>query len=311
MNDLFYLIEDIILLILGMIEQPIFILFMLFVLFCSSVISFTVWLLGRFGQMKMLKNLGYKSPFHAFIPYAAAYSFGWLASQYDNGKKAKKHSKLYLVAKLLILFTSAMTAVFAVGFLAVIEMNRYSNDNTAAYIFFFLMMGTIFLCALLKAVTFVYNYVLSYNVFMIFANKSGKLLIALCLISRFLLNTEITPAFYFFLRKKYPTVLRSDCPMYSFYAQGEKKDAPVPQYQGYNPQYGAMGQYQGQYQGHFNPPPMPYYQRSGANLYPPPAVNCSNGVQEAPPPPPQAPEINHKLYVNAQSVFDDYIGSEG
>ncbi len=226
-------------------------------------IALALWAIGRVGQMQMLKTLGYAHPIYAWFPFTSQYSLGWMAEQLENGKKPKKHSKLYLlltIAFTVVIFLLIVVMVVMVVVATGMEVNSTYSDmpESADTVMMPFMIVMLLLLLPFMAVTYavaIYGFVLNHMVYKIFDPEKATLYTVLSIAGVMVLSIDITSVLYFILRKKTPQNLRTSCPVYEQYKPAEVPPAPYaydpnmqygtqPQY-GYDPnmQYGTQPQY--------------------------------------------------------------------
>ena len=101
-----------------------------YVLVCGTVISLTVsWALGAyflqgFGMREMLRTLGFKKSWYAFVPFCNIYALGYIADRYDDRKGRTKYAKRLLA---LMLTTIVLSVVLMISMLVIGVVSRMTG----------------------------------------------------------------------------------------------------------------------------------------------------------------------------------------
>ncbi len=117
--------------------EDVIILIVLFV-FAFAIASVPLmisYILGSIGKMRLLRSLGYKKPFIAFIPFARNYALGWMAQQLETGRKEKKHGLLYTVISALASVTMALYYVlyFSLMIFSLVTSSALAADDSMPF----------------------------------------------------------------------------------------------------------------------------------------------------------------------------------
>ncbi len=173
-------------------------------------VSIAFWLLQSIGIYKMGKNMGFTSPWLAFIPFANHYTFGKIAEKYikNDGRPSAKFSKILLwfsvgvVAAVFVFMIFAIVSI-VVQFINIPDLDALTyNEDMAVMvglkIFLILLIGYFVLWGVAVAFNVVY-YVALWRVFAIYDNKNATLYLVLSIFFPFLY-----PIFLFILRNRQP-----------------------------------------------------------------------------------------------------------
>ena len=97
---------------------------LVYLIICTHVGSLTValslgaYLLQGFGMQKMLRTLGFKKSWYAFVPICNSYALGYIADRYDEQNGKTKYAKR-LLGLSIALFALALVTVISIAFLEV------------------------------------------------------------------------------------------------------------------------------------------------------------------------------------------------
>ena len=203
--------------------QLFFVIFFFGVWSGAMGIAVVSYVFQSLGLMKMLKSVGYKRPWFAWIPLVNALAIGDLADCYDNGKPSKK------LGKKLLFFSIALIAValvysFVSGFTAILTPalgtggDIFAGELNFSMIIAFVIEAFRDIVAIAMIAIAVPNAIFTYQaywgIFRIFNPSASVIYI---LLSVFV--SEAMPFIFFFdLAKKEPQNLR-----------GAKTDEPAPE----------------------------------------------------------------------------------
>jgi len=174
-----------------------FIYFFIYMLALALVVA--IYVLQGLGLMNMLRAVGYKKPWFAWVPVVNALAIGDLADLYDNGKPKKGFGKklMALMIAELAVFVLIIVLAFVVGVLTA----ACAGDGVFVVIVF-LVLAYLALFGIMIPYS-IYYYMSLWNIYCIFAPSSSVILL---LLSIFV--SDATPIAIFALRNKTPQNLR-------------------------------------------------------------------------------------------------------
>lgn len=155
-----------------------------YLIICTHVGSLTValslgaYLLQGFGMQGMLRSLGFKKSYYAFLPICNAYALGYIADRNDDQNGKTKYAKRLLGLSITVLVL-ALVIVLSIAFLAL--ASALTGRSSALEIP--LVMETILVVNVaLAVVCIVYTvwfYMALWRVFGLFARKYAVLFLLL------------------------------------------------------------------------------------------------------------------------------------
>lgn len=170
------------------------------------VMGFAVvmYVLQSLGFMSLLKKVGYKRPWFAWVPIVEAKAIGELADKYDDGKPSKNLGKKLFGMNIAIF---ASTFVFFIMAIVLAIMSAISPDTEALFMGIAAIAFLVFWVAMMivSIVYTVYYYIAIWRIFRIFAPKAATIFI---LVSIFVSGS--LPLIVFLMRDQEPKNLVSE-----------------------------------------------------------------------------------------------------
>lgn len=155
-----------------------------YLLTCLAVFvgAVAVYIFIGLGISGMLKKLGYKKTWMAFVPFCQTWALGYIAEQYDNGKPKKKFSKILLSLHIVNVAVSWLSGVFlgvAIPILMQLESALDPSAAVTAVVPGLLIIFTLLVVSVLSIVYAVILYIALYYIYKMFAPKNAVLFIIL------------------------------------------------------------------------------------------------------------------------------------
>ena len=178
-------------------------LFIAFLYLPIIALSVAMYILQSLGLMSMLRSVGYKKPWFAWVPILNARACGDLADFYDNGKPSRNLGKKLMTLTIVITALSVgFGFIYLFAVIAALGGGYGSIYSIFASLFFLLVL---YYCAwiAIAVIYTIYYYKAVWSILRIFAPSASVGLLMLCIFV-----TEAFPFVIFALRNKEPQNLR-------------------------------------------------------------------------------------------------------
>ncbi len=178
-------------------------------MFVAIAVSVAAYVFQALGVKAMLKSVGFKRAWYAFVPFCNSYAIGYLADQYDDGKAKTNYASKLLKLCIIVLILGEIFLSF--WFLMIILRFVMAPGSM------FVMYGAIIAIALsyiaMMVVSIIYSVKLTmafWRIYRVFAPEQSVLFL---LLSIFVSATPIT---FFIIRNREPQNLRTEeAPVYT------------------------------------------------------------------------------------------------
>ena len=167
----------------------------------TSIFALAVYIIQSLSITKMLKSVGHKHPWFAWIPVLNNRAIGDLADCYDNGKPSKHlGKKLFTIAvvEIILAFVTVCTAVIP----AIIVMFGY--QAYLALLLCVVIIAEALAMLVLIIPYYVYMYDSTWRIYRIFAPSASVLLLLLTVFFG-----DIRAFIFLFISRKAPQNLRA------------------------------------------------------------------------------------------------------
>ncbi len=154
------------------------------------------------GVMGMLRKLGFKKTWYAFVPFCNAYALGYIADQYDDGRPKTDYAHKLL--RLEIVMVSLLAAIFpTVIFLTVTANMGEAIPIALVLLLFFIFIGAYIAFCVICVIYAVQSFKAYWRTYRIFMPKLSILFLMLTIFA-----SPSSAVIMFILRNKEPQNLR-------------------------------------------------------------------------------------------------------
>ena len=142
----------------------------------TSILTLAMYIIQSISFTKMLRAVGYKHPWLAWIPLVNNRAIGDLADHYDNGKPSKHLGKMLLTVAIVEIALAFVTIITALITSAIAVM---FPDPWIAMIFIVIMVIEAIVMLALMIPYMVYMYDSTWRIYRIFAPSASVILLLL------------------------------------------------------------------------------------------------------------------------------------